>query len=529
MNVWLVTTGSSDVQLTSDEDWNDWWQEIKKALYRVRFDPTRAIDDDDEPYRLPARVLGIAHDRLPNRVQPHLSFPLLQNFTQALKIKDIQIDQIIVLLSDQENIFPESERETKRCPYWQDTCQLYPILESYFHIDFPDAVVKPLTLKPESIEKGLDDWDAVLELVQKAIESLEFDTKLQTVYVSHQAGTPAISSAVQFASLSRFGQQVKFLVSNERNAKLTKILPSSEYLKGIRKKEAEALLSTYNYAGVEALLKDELEHNEEAKTLLNAAKNWNVAKFGDFLECLGHHSKFASDVEARTKKENWWWIAYEEAYLAVIREKQDNIVEAFFHSFRVFEYIFAEWGSQKLTGHIEKAEEGDSVPYLMDSILDDPRILGLSGKSKKPVSGIISKLKKLRENKAKIDLNDDDEVELVFFNLANLFKAFNYSEYKKSCQELEIFFGKDNVRDRRNIIIHQVKGLSVIDLCNYWGISCPEDTDDWKECIDKWKSKLLKLLNFIVKEDFPEGFNTLENASLMAKVHEKLESAIAQL
>jgi hypothetical protein len=528
MNIWILTIGSSDVQLKPGNSWQKLFKISRSRLSPDRgFSPTAGIKGR---FQAPARVIGVTYSQ-PEADQEFddLAFPLIDNFIG--QIKGDKIDKIILVLSDQ-SVFSLAERSSQHHPYWQDTCTLQPVLEKYFKKELQDGShslqIQPLFLKPTSTAEGLDDWNGVLRLVQDEFSCLEFPDNA-TIYVSHQAGTPAISSAIQFTSLSRFGQQVKFLVSNERDANLTRILPSSEYLKGIRKKEAEALLSTYNYAGVEALLKDELEHNEEAKTLLNAAKNWNVAKFGDFLECLGHHSKFASDVEARTKKENWWWIAYEEAYLAVIREKQDNIVEAFFHSFRVFEYIFAEWGSQKLTGHIEKAEEGDSVPYLMDSILDDPRILGLSGKSKKPVSGIISKLKKLRENKAKIDLNDDDEVELVFFNLANLFKAFNYSEYKKSCQELEIFFGKDNVRDRRNIIIHQVKGLSVIDLCNYWGISCPEDTDDWKECIDKWKSKLLKLLNFIVKEDFPEGFNTLENASLMAKVHEKLESAIAQL
>jgi len=32
-----------------------------------------------------------------------------------------------------------------------------------------------------------------------------------------------------------------------------------------------------------------------------------------------------------------------------------------------------------------------------------------------------------------------------------------------------------------------------------------------------------------VKEDFPEGFATLEDASLMVKVHQELEKAIADL
>jgi hypothetical protein len=370
----------------------------------------------------------------------------------------------------------------------------------------------------------LDDWDAVLGLVQREIDSLKFESELQNVYVSHQAGTPAISSAVQFCSLAKFGDRVKFLVSSEYNTLPPDILPSSSYLKGIRKQEAIRLLSRHDYSGVETLLKDYLQDGQELETLLNAAKKWNVAKFGDFLGCLKYHPTLALDAEEITSTENWWWIAYEEVYLAVIREKQDNTVEAFFHSFRAFEYIFYTWGSKKLISHIKKGE-GDSASLLKESFLDDPRVLGLSAKSKSSVSGIT---KKLRDNKVKID-SEKNEIKLEFFNLVNIFKAFNYSEYKKGCPELGIFFGKENVRDERNIIIHKVKGLSVIDLCNYWGISCPEDTDDWKECICKWKSKLLKLINFIVKEDFPEGFSSLEDASLMAKVHQELEKAIAAL
>jgi len=43
------------------------------------------------------------------------------------------------------------------------------------------------------------------------------------------------------------------------------------------------------------------------------------------------------------------------------------------------------------------------------------------------------------------------------------------------------------------------------------------------------KEKLLRFLNCIAKNDCPEGFATLEEASLMMKVHQELEKAIANL
>jgi len=504
MNVWLVTTGSSDVQLTSDEDWNDWWQEIKKALYRVRFDPTRAIDDDDEPYRLPARVLGIAHDRLPNRVQPHLSFPLLQNFTQALKIKDIQIDQIIVLLSDQENIFPESERETKRCPYWQDTCQLYPILESYFHIDFPDAVVKPLTLKPESIEKGLDDWDAVLELVQKAIESLEFDTKLQTVYVSHQAGTPAISSAVQFASLAKFGDRIKFLVSNEQSTRTSKILESSSYLKGIRKEEAKALLQRYDYSGMRDLLRltettETTAHEKLVKSLLDAGEQWNFAEFHKF------KNKIIRIGLIENNNFPWWRLGYESAYLALIRLQQGDTVEALFHSFRAMEGMINTWAEKHFANHIiKKGDQG----YRRQ----------MGSQIKKSISselpGYINSLSEPNRNK----LNQYGGIGLYGDPLYELFRQAR-TEWIDD-PHVEVVW--KTAKGERNTLFHSIEGLQPKDVFEAWDVNV---CDDWEKDIREWEARLCGCLNFIAKEKF----ESLKEASLMAKVHEKLESAIAQL
>jgi len=523
MNIWILTIGSSDVQLKPGNSWQKLFKISRSRLSPDRgFSPTAGIKGR---FQAPARVIGVTYSQ-PEADQEFddLAFPLIDNFIG--QIKGDKIDKIILVLSDQ-SVFSLAERSSQHHPYWQDTCTLQPVLEKYFKKELQDGShslqIQPLFLKPTSTAEGLDDWNGVLRLVQDEFSCLEFPDNA-TIYVSHQAGTPAISSAIQFTSLSRFGQQVKFLVSNERDANLTRILPSSEYLKGIRKKEAEALLSTYNYAGVEALLKDELEHNEEAKTLLNAAKNWNVAKFGDFLECLGHHSKFASDVEARTKKENWWWIAYEEAYLAVIREKQDNIVEAFFHSFRAFEGIFSSWGRQYFDEHIEYI---DGVPYLNPSALDDVRDYFSRRKCKD-----VSDLKKIKEKLEALgakppeenNIKSDERVKLEMQTLCKFFRSSRYKEYKDNCGELEIFWDtknnkENNVSEKRNFIIHQVQGMSEPDLWKFWDVASPE----------KWEDRLLKFLNFIVKESCPEGFNTLENASLMAKVHEKLESAIAQL
>lgn len=540
MNVWLVTTGSSDVQLISDEDWNDWWQEIKKSLYRLPFKPARAIDDEEAPYRLPARVLGTAYDRLPDEVQPILTLPLLQDFTRELKAQEIVINQIIVLMSDQGNIFAEVDRETKRCPYWQDTCQLYPILENYFHQQFPDATVAPLILKPQLSERGLDDWDAVLGLVQQEVRSLEFETEPQTVYVSHQAGTPAISSAVQFSSLAKFGDRTRFLVSSEQNIKPPKILPSSSYLKGIRLQEARTLLNRYDYSGVQAIIEPYLKDDKDTKILLNAAIQWNFANFdkkqneqeeteqSSFIDELQNLSDSDLAQEIEKRRQNWWWIAYEEVYLAVIRKEQGNIVEAFFHSFRAFEGIFAAWGKHQLGEYVEFIK---GIPYLSPSVLDNAEDY-FSKKRCNDVSDL-KNLKVKLENltmKPSEEVKSEDRVELNMATLCKFFRSCRYKEYKRDCEELKIFWDNDkekNVSEKRNFIVHQIQGMSKSNLWEFWGISSSEESEGSKDRL--WKDRLLKFLNFIAKPDISEKFNTLEEASLMAKVHKELKSAIANL
>ena len=495
MNVWLVTTGSSDVQLTSDENWNDWWQEIKKSLYRLRFDPVRAIDDDGEPYRLPARVLGIAYDSLTEQVQPYLSFPLLQNFTQEMKAKEIQIDQIIVLISDQENIFSESERETKRCPYWQDTCQLYPVLEDYLGKQCPGAIVKPLILKPQLSQSGLDNWDAVLESVQQEVESLKFETEPQTVYVSHQAGTPAISSAVQFSSLARFGDRVRFLVSSEQNTKSPEILPSSSYLKGIHRQEAKKLLERHDYSGVQDLISPYLDDKkyQETKILLEAAVQWNFAKFDEFSNELQKLSDQDLAQVMKERRQHWWWTAYEAGYLALVRLNQGNTVEAFFHSFRTVEGLISKWAEVTYPDHVEPNNDSPQVKLSILEILPD--YLG-----NKKQEHLLSEFKE----RQKLGLHS--------FPLYDLLRKGKPS-WKQTCKDLTVF--TDQIAPKRNKLFHRLKGLESVDVFQEWKVTDAAGLE----------LRILNYLNLVSDQ----SFLLLTEASLMAKVHRKLKDAIAAL
>jgi hypothetical protein len=501
MNVWLITTGNSDVQVKVADVWNDWYPEIKKELHgidRKRFQPTRTIDDDGVPYRMPARVLGLAYEKLGEVVKEQLEFPLLKEFGQQLEARQVAIDQIILLVSDQSDVFDEGDRASYHCPYWQDTCLLYPILETYLRTRFPTAQATLLPLKPSTNQSGLDNWNEVLALVRQQIGRLAIEP--ETIYVSHQAGTPAISSAVQFSSLAKFGDRVKFLVSNEHQPEQSDLIPSSSYLRGIQIEQAKKLLDRYDYAGVEDLIAEYLDC--DTKALLEAAIQWNFAEFDvsesdkarsssfkqhSFANRLKHHPKFVTAVDDHTKSENWWWIAYESAYLGFVRLEQGDTVEAMFHSFRAVEGLLKTWS--------DKCYPGELVQTKHPRWKENERWNRNLKSHGQDLYCFLTLKKSVDENK---DIRQNTTPDIFIFGTQS--------------------FG------RRNDLFHNLKGLQGKEkVFENW--RSPNEPQWRSDPVDKWKMRVLNCLNFI--SDQP--FSSLEEASLMSQVHGKLASAIAQL
>jgi hypothetical protein len=248
MSVWILTTGNSDVHLKHERNWNSLFTSISDGLECQEFASATLINPKDkrEGFTVPPRVLGLTYENQPDYYD-ELKFPLIDTFCKRFTKGNIKLEKIIILLTDQSNLFPEDgPRLNEKCPYWQDTISLKPLLIKYFD--------KKLKIQPEFIElkpkskKGLEHWNATLELVKKEFEQIDINP-LKTVYVSHQAGTPAISSAVQFASLGKF-KKVEFLLSNQYydddyNLQAeAEIVDSSEYWRGIQIQKAKQLITS---------------------------------------------------------------------------------------------------------------------------------------------------------------------------------------------------------------------------------------------------------------------------------------------
>jgi hypothetical protein len=279
MTTWIITTGNSDIQLKTDANWMRGERLFKKARNNK---PLCNCQGEGEDFTKPkkeentkcfpvaARVLGLVYQGH-EHCYSDLVFPLLDGLIEKFQDKKSP-DRVYIILTDQEELFKTSDIKNSSCPFWQDTCTLKPLFEWYFQTKLK---LKPhfITLQPSvnnrgldhsDKDTGLDHWDQVLTLVTEELKKIRQD---DVFYISHQASTPAISSAVQFVSIGYFSN-VKFLIVNryyeENNIKTSpEIIPISSYWKQLQIQKAKKLITDGFPGSALALLKEVGYNNSE--------------------------------------------------------------------------------------------------------------------------------------------------------------------------------------------------------------------------------------------------------------------------
>lgn len=251
MTTWIVTTGNSDIQIQPDaaRNWESLYEEVRKKEPLANCDEFLALEQDRETnlFPVPARVLGLVYGHQPDSYKD-LAFPLLDTFYHYFQDELGEFpSNIVVILTDQEKILKQ-QLTNPDSSYWQDTCKLQAIFEQYFARKF-NIEPRFLILEPES-GQGLDHWNETLLIVEKTLYEKQEESIIKTneiVYVSHQAGTPAISSAVQFVSLGLF-KDVQFLVSHQYYddegylQSKAEAIASSRYWRGMQIQKAKQLV-----------------------------------------------------------------------------------------------------------------------------------------------------------------------------------------------------------------------------------------------------------------------------------------------
>ena len=270
MTTWIITTGNSDIQLNTDANWMRGQKFFTTAREKEPLCHCQGTGQDFiEPkkekntnfFPVAARVLGLVY-KDHEHCYSDLVFPLLDVLIQAFQDQEFP-DRVYIILTDQEELFKTSDIKNSPCPFWQDTCTLKPLFEWYFQTKLK---LKPdfITLQPSVNNRGLDHWDQVLTLVTEELTKIQQD---DVFYISHQASTPAISSAVQFFSIGYFSN-VNFLILNryyEENEIKTspEIIPSSSYWKQLQIQKAKKLITDGFPGSALALLKEVGYNNSE--------------------------------------------------------------------------------------------------------------------------------------------------------------------------------------------------------------------------------------------------------------------------
>ena len=271
MTTWIITTGNSDIQLNTDNNWMRGERLFEKAKNNEPLCNCQGggkdfanlkRENDTKYFPVAARVLGLVYQDH-EHYYSDLVFPLLDVLIEKFQDQEFP-DRVYIILTDQEELFKTSDIKNSSCPFWQDTCTLKPLFEWYFQTKLK---LKPdfITLQPSVNNRGLDHWDQVLTLVTEELTKIQQD---DVFYISHQASTPAISSAVQFVSIGYFSN-VKFLIVNryyqENNIKTSpEIIPSSSYWKQLQIQKAKKLI-TDGFPGSALALLKEVEYNNSEK------------------------------------------------------------------------------------------------------------------------------------------------------------------------------------------------------------------------------------------------------------------------
>lgn len=496
MTLWIINTGDSDVQLKTPDHWEDLYDEAKEENSVLElcddFKDRLQQDTATKLFTVPARALGLVYHGA--RLEKHyddLAFPLLKTFSQffAGEVSD-RPNQIIVFLTDQTQIFDDNQKQFIDCPYWRDTCKIAEILKCYLSREFG---VNPqfFYIKPHEKSKGVDNWNEMLTLVnkelEKALSSLGIERENETVYVSHQAGTPAISSALQFLTISKL-KKVNFLISNrfydegyetkdspdlidvKRFQPQRIVTKDSNYWRGLQIQKAKKLIISGN-PGAALELAGELVNEETRKNLQAWVDVFNI-------------KATVVDKQKEFEPEN-----------AIKRVRQTlDLIEKFFQHENYIQGVTLLAASQETflkatiisllnqinflinTVQVSNLVVWDQKGLRCKDIYEIHHVFGNSVELNQLINGL--KVPNYAKQKCIDFYKNRNDNKFFEFNLEASLKWLNSLGKLHNKYWYSLVWSCTTVReydyDRRNQLMHNLRGIEKIEVIHYL-LGCPED------------------------------------------------------
>ena len=349
-------------------------------------------------------------------------------------------------------------------------------------------------LIPASWELSNDPTD-LLKAAQEARRGLDLARlsmeKGDRIEFNASSGTPAMKSAfsiLQAAGYVTNGQVWQVRNPTEMREGQTRVFATDV---GVLRQEfdlkvVKGQIEGFNYGSALANLEESglAERSLVLVNLLNAGIAWHQGQFDQFYRLA---KSYLSDAEKK-QGESWWWMAYEQAYTALVRLQQENTSEAMQHSFRAVEGGLWEWVIVTFPDDVV-AREG-KYPLLKPSML--LRYPSL-------------------QRRYDEQLQKSREVEVRGYIFRELLEAHIPST--ATSIDFNVFW--DRARVARNVIAHRLGGISERSVLMAWG----EDI----RTRDDLERRLLGCLNAIAGKQY----RSLAAASLFAKIHAKAIAEVA--
>jgi hypothetical protein len=421
-------------------------------------------------------------DKYLDRIKPAIIGKLLVE-------KVDRITQLYLIATDQATDVPQRDKDSIY------SCQ---VIEAWVKKYYP------LPNKTKIISLGIDrtnpaDFEAMFDWWRRTWRKEIAPSSQVKIWLGLKGGVGQTSEAGRISGLSLYGDRIEFFDFYEDNIQNRTGAPSNysepflgtNYLWDRTKQQAIRSIDRFDYAGAQELLAPyfEIKKLGAVADLLEAGIVWNRGEFQDFFD----RSQSILTTEQQQQGQTWWWMAYEQAYLAIVRLEQNNITEAMLHSFRSIEGGLLEWARANLGNHFQ--DDGKNSPIVFNSILNSHPKLKDAFKSRKVQGAIepyvIWMLESLQKGILKISL-----------------PAAVTGDFK--------YFWSPDCRKKRNKLSHRLGGISEAELLNAWG----EDLQDRSQ----WQVRIVGCLNILAGQ----SFETLNQASLFAKVHDRIKGSIEE-
>lgn len=416
-----------------------------------------------------------------DQVKPVILGKLLED-----KINDLE--KVYLVVTDQNETVKEREKDTlysgELIKYWLNKLN-------------SDLVVNILYIgrndeNPSNFEKMFRWWQQVWK------ENIKPQPD-QPILLCLKGGVGQASEASRISGLSFYGNDIKFYefiptpYNNQKgiSSDYTGPFLGTNYLWDRTRQQALQLLERYDYAGLQNLVKPYYEQNKqkwkETYALIKSGVSWNQGQFEDFFQS----ASFSFNNQQKEQHQQYWWMAYEQAYTAVVRLKQKNTTEAMLHSFRAVEGLIYECLKHEFKDYMVNSEY--TYSSLQSSVLNKyPALKELFVNNGNPVP--------------EIKLDSRTQQRLIEKYIALTSPQANFKDLKA--------WGSEELRNHRNRLSHKLGGISEGELYQAWG----KDTYNQKD----WEKRILNCLNLITENKF----NYLWQGSLFASIHQRVLTAI---